>query len=190
MRANLPADLSDLNDLRNRGEFPWSVVTHAIAPAFEGRLLGDLTSDNLEDLFVASTVTGAIGPDHGFARELATETPSNQSGEVVSLGQYLYSALLAPGQRTLGPTKIFGGMHEIAVPDVYTDRNAIQHHLIPLELRSHGPERVSWDKLWADLLELIAESIRMLPTYPDEEVIDNPASGIGEPETKRQRTDK
>ena len=152
----LPLELSRLNGERIAGQFPWSLISHAIAPALEGRPLAhDLPSQAVDALFTGGPLTdGSVAPDKGIVRELATGTESNMDGDPVTFGQYLCSALLAPAQRTLGPTKIFGGMHEVASPDLFRGSDGIARYLIPLELRSHGPQRVTWNQLGDALNEL------------------------------------
>lgn len=128
----LPLELSRLNDERIAGQFPWSLISHAIAPALEGRLLAhDPPSQAVDALFTGGPLTeGSAAPDKGIVRGLATGTESNMDGDPVTFGQYLCSALLTPAQRTLGPTKIFGGMHEVASPDLFLSRDGITHYLI------------------------------------------------------------
>lgn len=157
LQVKPPEDLIQVYKEWLAGQFPWSVITHAIAPALEGRLLAnDLPSKGLDNLFAGGPVKeGSAAPDKGKAWELATGTESDMDGDPVTLGQYLYSALLAPAQRTLGPTKIFGGMHEVAHPDVFTGSDSVPRYLVPLELRSHGPQFVTWDQLGKALDELI-----------------------------------
>lgn len=38
-------------------------------------------------------------------------------------------------------------MHEVASPEIFFGRDGIARYLIPLELRIHGPQRVTWDQL-------------------------------------------
>jgi hypothetical protein len=161
--SGLPPELSKLTDEQIAGQFPWSLISHAISPALEGRPLAhDLTSQAVDSLFTGGPLTdGKVAPDKGIVRELATGTESNMDGDPVTLGQYLCSALLAPAQRTLGPTKIFGGMHEVANPDIFLGRDGIARYLIPLELRSHGPQRVNWDQLGGALNELSLFTLKL-----------------------------
>ncbi|HLK02048.1 MAG TPA: hypothetical protein VKU39_19370, partial [Streptosporangiaceae bacterium] len=163
LEAKLPNDLIQVYQEWSAKQFPWSVITHAIAPALEGRLLADdLPSKGLDQIFAGGPVKErAIAPDKGYAWELATGTESDMDGDPVTLGQYLCSALLAPAQRTLGPTKIFGGMHEVARPDVFTGSDGIPRQLVPLELRSHGPLFVTWAQLGKALEELVAMSRKL-----------------------------
>jgi hypothetical protein len=162
--SGLLPELSKLNDERIAGKFPWSLISHAIAPALEGRpLAADLPSQAVDSLFTGGPLTdGKVAPDKGIVRGLATGTQSNMDGDPVTFGQYLCSALLAPAQRTLGPTKIFGGMHEVASPDIFLVRDGITRYLIPLELRSHGPQRVTWDQLGEALNELSLFTLKLV----------------------------
>lgn len=155
--GNLPAEVTALNTERLNGRFPWSVIDHAIAPALEGRALAaDLTAGTPDDLFTAAAKR-AIGPDGKPWRELEPGTTSDLGGadSVIDIGEFLRSALLAPGEPTVGPTLVFGGMHEVALPDQYQGWNGLNYQLIPLELRSIGAQRVTWDEVSAKLGELI-----------------------------------
>jgi hypothetical protein len=166
--GNPPAVLAGLDLERRNGQFPWSIVDQAIAPALEGRLLaGNLQAVQPGDLFVRAaepmdTDGGADGPDGGRWFNLETETTSNQGGVEIKLSEILFSALLAPCQRAIGPTVMFGGMHEIDTPDTYTGLNGSVYRLIPLELRSYGAAEVSWNQLGTDLEALVAYSATLL----------------------------
>ena len=201
IQTQVPDDLRKLHEGRKSKQFPWSVISHAIVPALEGRQLADdLTSqEDLDGLFVNSTaVKDQIAPDNGIVRNLDTRSTTNMDGEEVMLVEYLWSALLCPAQRTIGPTKVFGGMKEIATPDSYTDGNAVQHRLIPLELRSHGTATVSWDELKEDLLELATYAAGLLPPPPvplgvgtateSTDTTQTPSDETIGPPNKRQRT--
>jgi hypothetical protein len=168
LARNPSAVLASLDVERTNGQFPWSIVDQAIAPALEGRLLaGNLQAVQPGDLFIHAdepmdTDGGANGPDGGRWFNLETETTSNQGGVEIKLSEILFSALLAPCQRAIGPTVMFGGMHEIDTPDTYTGLNGSVYRLIPLELRSYGAAEVSWNQLGADLEALVAFSATLL----------------------------
>lgn len=139
------------------------MIDQAIVPALEGRPLANNPSSRAVDRLFAdrSVKEGTIAPDGGITRGLATETESDMDGDPVTLGQYLYSAMLAPAQRTIGQTKIFGGMHEVANPDPFIGADKILRHLVPLELRSHGPRRVKWTELNTALQDLAVVSTKL-----------------------------
>lgn len=163
MLTALPEDLALINKERIDKRFQWSVIDQAIVPALEGRpLANNPMSRPVDRLFAGISVTeGTIAPDRGIARGLATETLSDMDGDPVTFGQYLYSAMLAPAQRTIGQTKIFGGMHEVATPDAFIGADKVLRHLVPLELRSHGPLKLTWTDLNTALQELAIVSTKL-----------------------------
>jgi hypothetical protein len=159
LRDNPPAASAALDGERTRGAFRWSILDHAIVPALEGKLPApDLTAGEPSELFLHADEPmdkdNATGPDGGPWRELATETVSDLGGTKIKLGEFLFSALLAPCQRVIGPYLIFGGMHEVEAPDVYKAPNGTIYNLIPLELRSYGSQEVTWTELAAGLQEI------------------------------------
>lgn len=159
LRDNPSAAFAALDGERTSGAFRWSILDHAIVPALEGKLLAaDLTAGEPGELFLPAVEPmdkdDATGPDGGPWRELATGTPSDLGGTKITLGEFLFSALLAPCQRVIGPYLIFGGMHEVETPDVYKAPNGNIYNLIPLELRSYGSQEVTWSQLAAGLKEI------------------------------------
>jgi hypothetical protein len=164
LKANLPAELRDLNSVRIARKFPWSVINHAIVPALEGRpLAGDLTAVSPDALFQpVPPAPDGRGPDGAWNRELATDLTSDLGGAEVTVGEYLRSALLTPCQRPIWQTMIFGGMHELDGPDVFKASDGRTCALIPLELRSYGPSEVTWDQLGAGISEIAAHSMELL----------------------------
>lgn len=159
LRDNPSAALAALDGERTSGAFKWSIVDHAIVPALEGKFLAaDLSAGEPGELFLhvdePMDTDNATGPDAGPWRELATGMVSDLGGTKVTLGEFLFSALLAPCQRVIGPYLIFGGMHEVEAPDVYKAQNGTIFSLIPLELRSYGEQEVTWDQLAAGLKDI------------------------------------
>jgi len=159
---SLPGDLSLLNTARIKDLFPWSVISHAIVPALEGRqLAADLTKGDPDALFIAA-VRARRGPDGGRYRNLATELVTDLGGVDVMLGDILYSTLLAPCQPPIWQTMIFGGMHEVPAPDVLTVSDGRTCRLIPLELRSYGQSRVSWNQLADGIKDIAQKSVELM----------------------------
>lgn len=159
LRDNPSAAFAALDRERTSGAFKWSILDHAIVPALEGKLLAaDLTAGEPGELFLHAdepmNKDDATGADGGPWRELATGTVSDLGGTKITLGEFLFSALLAPCQRVIGPYLIFGGMHEVEAPDAYKAPNGTTYQLIPLELRSYGSQEVTWNQLAAGLQEI------------------------------------
>ena len=90
---------------------------------------------------------------HRVAGRRATEMTSDLGGREITVGEYLRSALLTPCQRPVWQGMIFGGMHELKGPDIFTAPDGKKCTLIPPELRSFGESEISWDQLAAALTE-------------------------------------
>jgi hypothetical protein len=208
--GNVPAEVTNLNAERINGTFPWSVIDHAIAPALEGRVLAaDLTAGTPTSLFAAAAKQ-KIGPDGNPWRELESGTTSDLGGDdsVIDIGEFLRSALLAPGEPAIGPTLVFGGMHEVERPDQYRGWNGNDYQLIPLELRSIGAQRVTWDQVSDKLTALIDFTATLTGGKPPEQVpvieiemqqddqqanapvVVNLPGNTGEPPTKKRKIEK
>lgn len=158
----LPADLASLNTARIAGKFSWSVIDQAIVPAFEGRVLADdLVTAGLGALFKPADPSADRAPDGGLARELATGLVSDLGGLDITVGEYLRSALLTPGQRPIWQTMLFGGMHELPGPDVFR-AGGKACALIPLELRSFGKSEITWAELTAALNDMAGFSLKLM----------------------------
>jgi hypothetical protein len=166
LRSALPTELRDLNTARNSGKFPWSIIGQAMAPAFEGRELADnLGTAALDDLFKPAPDEDDPddpAPDGGVRRELDTGTTSDLGGQEITVDEYLRSALLAPCQRPIWQTMLFGGMHELNGPDIFRASDGRTCALIPLELRSFGKSEITWDELGAALNEITNQSLQLM----------------------------
>ncbi len=144
-----------LNVERQKDMFLWSIIDHALVPALEGRMLAapSLTGISPDKLFKASAQADG-GPNY----ELATDTPSDMGAEVVTIDKFLRSAFLTPGGRPIAPERLFGGLAEVPKPDVYMNAKGLSLHVVPLELRIHGPQRVTWNELGKAISEIINAS--------------------------------
>jgi hypothetical protein len=135
----------------------WSIINNAIVPALEGRMLGPAYPDG--NIFLPQ-----VRADGGRERDLNTAATCNSlsaaaknEGMVITLGDYLGSAFLAPGVRTIQQAEVFGGMHELLQPE---QANGID--LVPLELRKHGISRVTWDQLGQEVTVITNFSLALV----------------------------
>lgn len=155
--GNIGGVLPAHQDLLTEAAQGWSIISNAIVPALEGRMLGP-------DYAEGNIFLPQAGGDGGPQRDLNTAATcnslaaaANNEGMVITLGDYLGSALLAPGVRTIQQAEVFGGMHELLQPE---NSNGID--LAPLELRKHGTSRVSWDQLGQDVTAITTFSLALL----------------------------
>ena len=168
LRSALPSELGDLNTARISGTFPWSIIGQAMAPAFDGRWLADnLGTAAPDDLFKPAPDededdSDQRAPDGGLSRELDTGTTSDLGGQEITVDEYVRSALLAPCQRPIWQTMLFGGMHELNGPDIFRVGDGRTCALIPLELRSFGKSEITWDELGAALNEITSQSLQLM----------------------------
>jgi hypothetical protein len=155
--GNIGGVLPAYRDLLTEAAQGWSIINNAIVPALEGRMLGPAYAEG--NIFL-----GQVRADGNPQRDLNTaatcnslSAAANNEGMVITLGDYLGSAFLAPGVRTIQQAEVFGGMHELLQPE---NSNGI--YLVPLELRKHGTSRVSWNQLGQDVTAITNFSLALV----------------------------